>query len=252
MTAMTVLVALTAAFSVLFLALDARDRGFRDGLWRDRARARRNLAYAIANVITMIVLASATRAVKPFVPVFVSWDHAPGGVGGALEIAVCILVAEWVNWVAHWAKHRVPFLWRFHLQHHVETNYNTQLTIHTHGLEVVFTGVVMSSLLVALGFSQVAVDVFTLSYFVANLYKHCSAKLSLGPLDWILVSPAYHRVHHGKHEEGNYGSVLTFWDVIFRTAKWVPRERAFSLELGTRGGEPFGFVAEMLAFLRRG
>lgn len=234
-----------AVATVLFVALDMRDAGFRAGWWRDRVRARRNAAYLASNLVTMVALSWLTGALTPHVPALVSWPSF------AVELVLCFVVAEWINWVAHWVKHRVPWLWTFHLQHHVETRYNTTLTLHTHGLEVVFTGVLMALTLVACGFSRVAIDAFLLAYYVANLYKHCSARMSLGPLDWIIVSPAFHRVHHARHEDANFGSVLTLWDVVFRTAKWVKDEDAWALELGTPTQEPFGFVDEMLAFVRR-
>ena len=243
----TLMIVVTGLASVLFVGLDSRDRGFREGLWRDRVRARRNAAYLVSNLVTMAALASLTQTLTPHVPVLASWQGPFG-----LELVACFLAAELINWVAHWAKHRVAYLWRFHLQHHVERHYNTTLTLHTHGLEVVFTGAVMACALVLCGFSALAVNAFTLTYFVANLYKHCSARLSLGPLDWLIVSPAFHRVHHAKDEDANFGSVLTVFDVLFGTAKWVTKDEAWALALGTRGDEPFGFVEEMLAFVRPG
>jgi sterol desaturase/sphingolipid hydroxylase (fatty acid hydroxylase superfamily) len=137
-------------------------------------------------------------------------------------------------------------LWTFHAPHHVETHYSVNLTLHTHGIEVLFSGAAMAAVLDLLGFSQLSVDVFSLSYFIANLYKHCTAKLSLGPLDYIFVSPAYHRLHHARGFDGNFGSVLTIFDVLFRTAKFPARFEI--MPYGT--DDDFGFVKEMLSPLR--
>ena len=52
----------------------------------------------------------------------------------------------------------------------------------------------------------------------------------LRPIMWIvertISTPATHAAHHGKHKsdgithyKGNYGNLLFFWDVLFRTAK---------------------------------
>lgn len=242
------MVLVSTVATVLFIGLDLRDAGFRAGLWRDRTRARRNAAYFASNLVTMAVLALVTDALVPRAPVLFPAISASAPL--VVDVVLCFVVAELINWVAHWAKHRVPYLWRFHMQHHVETHYNTMLTLHTHGLEVVLTGTVMACTLASLGFSALAVDAFTLSYFVANLYKHCSARMSLGVLDRLIVSPAFHRVHHARTEDANFGSVLTVWDALFGTAKWVTQQQAWAMPLGTRGGEPFGFVDEMLAFVR--
>ena len=44
----------------------------------------------------------------------------------------------------------------------------------------------------------------------------------MGPLEWILVTPSNHRVHHARNEvylDKNYGGVFIIWDRIFGTFK---------------------------------
>lgn len=249
-----VVISLSAACLVLFVALDLRDGGFRASWSTDRARLKRNLAFLVSNLVTIVVLNAVTRALAPVLPRVLSWESAHV-VDVVVEVGACILVAELVNWLSHWAKHKHAWLWRFHLQHHVETRYSVNLTLHTHGVEVVVTGALMSSLLCILGFSRFAVDAFTVAYFCANLYKHCSARMSLGPLDALVVGPAYHRLHHARAADlggwhGNYGSVLTVFDVLFGTARFPEKhelDEVYARTPGVDGDEPFGFVEEMLA-----
>lgn len=241
----------------IFVALDLRDAGFRASWSTDKARLQRNAAFLVSNLVTIFVLSTITRALAPHLPQWVAWSSATAPALGdrVVEVGACILTAELVNWISHWAKHKQLWLWLFHLQHHVETRYSVNLTLHTHGVEVVVTGVLMSSLLCVLGFSRFAVDAFMLSYFCANLYKHCSARMSLGPLDALIVSPAYHRLHHARAADvggwsGNYGSVLTVFDVLFGTARFPARDELddiYASAPGTDGDVPFGFVDEMLA-----
>ncbi|MGD0883550.1 MAG: sterol desaturase family protein [Thermodesulfovibrionales bacterium] len=44
---------------------------------------------------------------------------------------------------------------------------------------------------------------------------------NLGHLEWLLITPNFHRIHHGTRGRGlaskNLGFVLTFWDRMFRT-----------------------------------
>lgn len=239
------LVVVSATAALVFVALDCHDAQFVRGWWRQRARACRNVAYLCANVVTMVVLSTLSVVVKAHVTPWWVW---PGP--HAIELLSCVLVAEFINWLAHFIKHRQRWLWTFHLQHHVERNYNSALTLHTHGVEVVVTGTAMALVLHVLGFRHSSVDVFTALYFVANLFKHCSAPMSLGVLDWLVVGPAYHRVHHSAHHEGNYGSVLTVFDRLFGTAIVMPLKDATQLTSGTRTPEAFGFVAEFVAPLR--
>ena len=42
----------------------------------------------------------------------------------------------------------------------------------------------------------------------------------LGALEYILVTPSHHRVHHGSNEvyiDKNYGNLLIIWDKMFGT-----------------------------------
>lgn len=53
-----------------------------------------------------------------------------------------------------------------------------------------------------------------------QFWDHTSSRLSLGPLDAVVISPRYHRVHHTctlEHQRSNYGIFLTVWDRLFGT-----------------------------------
>jgi len=57
-------------------------------------------------------------------------------------------------------------------------------------------------------------------------FSHANIALSFGPLEWLIVSPRFHRLHHGLRAAGrvscNYGGVFPIWDIIFRTADFSP------------------------------
>lgn len=53
-----------------------------------------------------------------------------------------------------------------------------------------------------------------------ELWDHAASRLSLGPLDALVISPRYHRVHHSvvrEDQQSNYGIFLTVWDRAFGT-----------------------------------
>jgi sterol desaturase/sphingolipid hydroxylase (fatty acid hydroxylase superfamily) len=43
--------------------------------------------------------------------------------------------------------------------------------------------------------------------------------VNLGPVEWILITPDYHRIHHGArgYARRNLGFVFTIWDRMFGT-----------------------------------
>jgi sterol desaturase/sphingolipid hydroxylase (fatty acid hydroxylase superfamily) len=233
---------------VVFVGLDLRSPAFRASLSSDRCRRWRNVGYALGNLVSIGGLMLINGRLDALVPRLLSWQ----GIPLIVEVAACVVVAELINWLSHWIKHVRPWLWTFHVQHHVGRHYDTTLTLHTHAVDVVVSGAAMSAVLMLLGFGRFSVDVFVLAYFVTNLYKHGHTMLTLGPvLDRIIVSPAYHRVHHTPDARGNYGSVLTLFDVVFGTAVWPSADIA-TRPVGVDGVEERGFIDEMLLPIRPG
>lgn len=54
---------------------------------------------------------------------------------------------------------------------------------------------------------------------VVNIWIHANIWVDLGPLEWIFITPNYHRIHHGAKDfsSKNLGFILTIWDRIFGT-----------------------------------
>lgn len=228
---------------VLLVAAEVRAESFRRGAFdpSDTARPRRNWAFLVAALAAGNAVQAIGGGLRAVVPPLVDWS---GWLG--LEVLACFLVAELFGWVSHYVKHRHGWLWRFHFQHHRETNYDVWLVTHTHAVEVLFSGTLMSLMLVGLGLSASVVQAYLLFYSLANTYQHSAFDLSLGWLDRLIVNPAYHRYHHAVGSVVNYGNTLTVWDVVFGTARFPASAAAPDVEIGLgEGPEPYGFLAEM-------
>lgn len=240
---------LSLAILVGFTLLELRSRQFWVDSFVDPVRRRRNWAFFVASLVPMQLVQAATFALEPHLPRLA----APGRLPWLWDLAGCFLVAELLSWLSHWVKHRHSWLWRFHFQHHREQHYSIWMVTHTHALEVAISGLVVSCVLTVCGVSLWAKQVYLLFYTASLLYHHSAHRYSLGPLDWLVVSPAYHRLHHEVGASGNYASTLTVFDMLFGTARWPDRRpppERYGLEEGSP--EPFGFVRELLYFLAPG
>ena len=63
--------------------------------------------------------------------------------------------------------------------------------------------------------------VLALSTLYFTAFTHANLRTNLGPLRWVLVTPQFHRVHHGyapEHIDKNFATALSIWDRLFRTA----------------------------------
>jgi sterol desaturase/sphingolipid hydroxylase (fatty acid hydroxylase superfamily) len=126
----------------------------------------------------------------------------------------------------HRAAHRVRWFWATHAVHHSPN----QLTLAT-ALRLGWTGKLSGTglffaPLIWLGFPPFAVfAVFAVFAMLAlnllyQFWLHAPWLPRLGLLEWVLNTPAHHKVHHGSNPEYldcNYGGMLILFDRLFGT-----------------------------------
>jgi sterol desaturase/sphingolipid hydroxylase (fatty acid hydroxylase superfamily) len=150
-------------------------------------------------------------------------------------IALVFVAMDGCNWFAHWANHRVRFLWRFHEVHHSQEDMSVLTVFRTHPL-------VHVSYLIALipGIVLVANGELTTTLLVIYggivAFAHSNTRLGFGPLERVLVSPNFHRIHHQLNgpQDVNMGFALTIWDQLFRRAVF-PTPETVRAETGLPG-----------------
>jgi len=61
-------------------------------------------------------------------------------------------------------------------------------------------------------------------YVCIGTLQHANLRWTFGPAGRVIVSPAYHRLHHAADNQAlNLGVVLTIWDVLARCARFPAR-----------------------------
>src|SRR5688572_8225698 len=106
-----------------------------------------------------------------------------------------VLFEDFVFWFLHWVDHYVRFFWAVHITHHNSEEYNLTVGLRSSVLEPLYRFLYFIPI-VLLGFQPIDIlVVFSLTQWYGILV-HTQAVLNLGPLEWILVTPSHHRVHH--------------------------------------------------------
>ena len=142
-----------------------------------------------------------------------------------LVVGVTLVAMDGCNWLAHVAEHRFAPLWRVHALHHSQEELSVLTTFRTHPLVHTASFLCATVPVVTLMDGRsIAPDLITL-YLCLSALPHANVSWSFGPLGRILVSPAYHRLHHAIDRPGdvNLGTVFVFWDVLARRAVFPER-----------------------------
>ena len=133
-------------------------------------------------------------------------------------------------WGHRWT-HEIPFLWRFHSIHHNPEQVYFLISARAHPIDNVFTrlcGLIPVSVLgLATPLTPAGGMVSALLVLVLTMWGfliHANVRWRLGPLEWVISTPAFHHWHHTLAEprDRNFASMLPIMDWIFGT-HYLPR-----------------------------
>lgn len=141
----------------------------------------------------------------------------------ALQAAIAVVLLDYTLWFWHYANHRVPFLWRFHLVHHVDRDMDASTALRFHFGEQAFSILYRCVQIVVIGATPFAVWAWQTILFASILFHHSNVEL---PIAWerrlvrLIVTPRMHGIHHSdrlNETNSNWSSLLSWWDYLHRT-----------------------------------
>jgi sterol desaturase/sphingolipid hydroxylase (fatty acid hydroxylase superfamily) len=143
---------------------------------------------------------------------------------GWLLIPLTVVAMDGANWLAHYADHRLGPLWRFHALHHSQEELSVLTSFRAHPL-MHTTGFLLATVpVMALMPARPIAPVLITIYVCIGTLQHANVRWTFGPAGRVLVSPAYHRLHHAPDIQNvNLGVVLTIWDVLVGSARFPAR-----------------------------
>jgi sterol desaturase/sphingolipid hydroxylase (fatty acid hydroxylase superfamily) len=144
-----------------------------------------------------------------------------------LLVPLTIVAMDAANWLAHYADHKLEPLWRFHALHHSQEELSVLTSFRAHPL-MHTTGFILATIpVVVLMPTRAIAPVLITIYVCIGTLQHANIRWTFGPLGRVIVSPAYHRLHHATDNQAvNLGVVLTIWDVLIGSARFPARRTA--------------------------
>jgi sterol desaturase/sphingolipid hydroxylase (fatty acid hydroxylase superfamily) len=144
------------------------------------------------------------------------FDASPSGM--AMWI-VAALAWDFCYYWFHRLSHEISIFWAAHAVHHQSEDYNLSTALRQTSTDFLFSWVFYVPLFL-IGFPlQVLLTVKAVN-LIYQFWVHTQFVRHLGVLDYVLVTPSNHRVHHAQNEryiDKNYGGMLILWDRMFGT-----------------------------------
>lgn len=153
-------------------------------------------------------------------------------------IAVTMLARSFAFWVSHLLSHKVPFLWRLHRVHHMDTDVDVSTTERNHPFEGFVGAFLNLPLAIGLGYTPWIIATYELLQIPVVFLSHLDARLPARVervLRLFIQTPSLHRVHHSaKREEtdSNYGDIIVLWDMLFGTYRTKTPAELDAMTLG--------------------
>ena len=145
-----------------------------------------------------------------------------------LEVVLVVVVLDLVIYCQHVMFHAVPGLWRLHMVHHADLDFDLTTGVRFHPFEILLSMIIKMAAIGALGAAPLAVILFEIVLSATSIFNHGNVVLP-STLDrflrLIVVTPDMHRVHHSvvvNEANSNFGFNLPWWDRMFGTYRARP------------------------------
>ncbi len=204
-----------------------------------RARIEPKLRHTIRNLSTGgVSLAILTLLQMPLLVPVATWAerHEFGVVrwlhlSSPWNVIAAIVLLDYTLWWWHWANHRMPLLWRFHLVHHVDLDLDSSTALRFHYGELTLSVFYRALQIALIGASPFSVWLWQTILFASILFHHGNLKLPHRferLLVHLVVTPRMHGIHHSDRRaetDSNWSSLLSVWDRLHGTMRMdVPDE----------------------------
>jgi sterol desaturase/sphingolipid hydroxylase (fatty acid hydroxylase superfamily) len=141
------------------------------------------------------------------------------------ETALAYVLMDYTLYVWHVLTHRVSWLWRFHLVHHVDLDLSASTALRFHFAELALSVPWRCAQVLLLGIRPGPLKVWQTALFLSILFHHSNLRLPRRlerRLVRFIVTPRMHGIHHSavrEETDSNWSSGLTVWDRLHGTLR---------------------------------
>jgi len=134
--------------------------------------------------------------------------------------ALAFLGMDFVGYWSHRFDHKINVFWNRHIVHHSSEEFNLSCALRQSISAVVGIYFFLYVPMALIGIPQEVVAIVAPLHLFAQFWYHTRVIDKMGVLEYILVTPSHHRVHHAinpRYLDKNLSQVFIFWDKLFST-----------------------------------
>ena len=155
-----------------------------------------------------------------------------------VEVVLAVVALDLVIYCQHVMFHAIPGLWRLHMVHHADLDFDVTTGVRFHPFEVLVSVVIKMAAVGALGAAPAAVILFEILLSATSIFNHGNVVMPPAldrVLRLVVVTPDMHRVHHSviaNETNSNFGFNLPWWDRLFGTYRAQPAAGHANMTIG--------------------
>jgi sterol desaturase/sphingolipid hydroxylase (fatty acid hydroxylase superfamily) len=164
------------------------------------------------------------------------WER-PTSMSKMIALVIDVIILDLASYCFHQLSHRIPFLWRFHEVHHLDSAFDATTGLRIHFGELLLQNIFRIIPIVAFAIPLKSVLIFEVIMIAEGLFHHsniCISEKLEKILSYVIITPNRHSVHHHaliKDTNSNYGFIFVWWDKIFGSFNSAKRESTWHIGL---------------------
>ena len=137
-----------------------------------------------------------------------------------LVYLIAFIAVDFAGYWNHRLSHKVNFFWNQHVIHHSSEEFNLACALRQSISNILGYFPLLLIPAALAGVPKEVIDIVAPIQLFAQFWYHTKHIGKMGWLEYVIVTPSQHRVHHAINPEyidKNLGNVFSFWDRMFGT-----------------------------------
>jgi sterol desaturase/sphingolipid hydroxylase (fatty acid hydroxylase superfamily) len=160
------------------------------------------------------------------------------------DVLLSVALLDYTLYIWHYLTHKVPFLWRFHLAHHVDLDLDASTALRFHAGEMLLSVPWRAVQVAVLGISPFSLALWQTLTLMEIMFHHSNVRLPFEVekrLCRLIVTPRMHGIHHSvvrEETDSNWSTIFSWPDYLHGTIRLnVPQDKITIGVLGYQRSE---------------